>query len=107
MDKIPEIEYYNGRAVCALRGDLNLYQVGPLKRLLMTELERTRDRLESLEFLMEEVNTIDSSMLALIYQMQKIFKARGKIFLLRRPSRNVLAVLNITALDQHIQIELD
>ena len=87
--------------VIALKGELDLYKTGKLKREL---LEAIGDEVSSLVMDMTELKYMDSSGIALMAFLQKHVKGKGGTFAFLSVNSEIMNVLKLAALDNFFKI---
>ena len=87
--------------VIALKGELDLYKTGKLKREL---LEAIGDEISSLVIDMTELKYMDSSGIALMAFLQKHARGKSGTFAFLKVNSEIMNVLKLAALDNFFKI---
>ncbi|MCB1307252.1 MAG: STAS domain-containing protein [Leptospiraceae bacterium] len=101
-----EFEHINHptHTIIALKGEVDLYGVGDLKKELMKYIEENKDSINSLAIDMSQLKYMDSSGIALMANLQKKVKAQGGKFYLLAVNEDIMNVLRLSALDSFFNI---
>ncbi|MBE7437542.1 MAG: STAS domain-containing protein [Spirochaetales bacterium] len=87
--------------IIAIKGEVDLYSVGQLKKDIMSHID---DTVTSLVIDMTELSHMDSSGIALMAQLQKKMKSVNGSFCFLNINQDVMNVLKLAALDKFFKI---